>query len=1093
MEERRKQLSRNTFKWGDAPGSLNTPAILAASRNNSVGPVRRPETHSAARAPPPLIPPDADFVLCQCNRVEGSERWDRAIMNPPTARKRERTTPRTFSCDGWTLDNLIADHRNFRHIPRIQATASASKSIYQQIQDEKLETDGKPFVVEGLHRLPGWSQDFTPEWLMVERGEENISVRNVHSRIDSNMRMDEFVRGARRAPCFATEGEAERLYGKDVRCPAEWETFLLQGGVVPAEMTPGASSNLLNNLPEDDQPETLMCYLGIGDTFTPCHKDLCASSGQNLMCYTENDGSSFWFMTDTSDALAVAEYFKDKLLQDLDHESHVTSLKELSKAPFPIYVTQQKLGDLVFVPPRSAHQVVNSGGLTIKTSWSRMTLRGLTLGLRFELPLYRRVCRYEVYRVKSTIYHTLKRSISETRTGTTAALLPLLDSIIVEEYSPRHAEMPLHQGSLSCDFCGLDIFQSFFECGEACNVVICPGCYLEGRICKCGDAMIAKQIRPFDELMRVRQQAADSLLDSDLEFDCEAGLLSQEENALFRGALLLQQRRLAVNDEERSCRPSADRSRTHKVPRIENLACVKCHAGTCFAHLLWDLNLHSGEALQEFGKDLTRTHYHNVHKASKQRKKDGVELKKVRKEDPACPPRPWEQLVYLATKYPDPRPVNPKGTKIGFYDLGYWDISEVGRSLAHSVGGLRLTYESQTPDEEVSDIHPLIKSMNSPVTLPLAAPVENPSPVETSSPIKALSPVDSSVSVKAFLLDKTSPPIGRWIMDYVLIPPVPPAPKKTSSWRVSLKERDQVLLKDRLPPREERSRERFEPAADISVDRSVDSKAGHGLAPAAPVIRKKVNTNLHFQRHDRSLVDACNEASLQNNAYNGRATPNRYDTPDRYNMPNRQDAPDQSVENRQDTPERYDKSYRKRKAATTHGTSSKRLQVEPAQASSSSVTGWSEPTGKGDDLAALKNAYEELYDEHQRALEELKELRNLPNLAYSITAGVSSALQHGPPRRPRPGYPPMMDVSSPPSRASRGRGYTRGRVYQPGHHRQHRHFEHGSQGQHVTPQRLERASWPQTEPVHSPSLRSRTSYQPESSPADGYEERGDWD
>lgn len=132
-----------------------------------------------------------------------------------------------------------------------------------------------------------------------------------------------------------------------------------------------------------------MCYLGIGDTFTPCHKDLCASSGQNLMCYTENGGSSYWFMTKSSDAADASKYFH-RLRQELDHETHVISVEQLAEAPFDVYIAEQKLGDLVLVPPRSCHQVVNHGGITIKTSWSRMTLRGLTAAYYHELPIYRR-------------------------------------------------------------------------------------------------------------------------------------------------------------------------------------------------------------------------------------------------------------------------------------------------------------------------------------------------------------------------------------------------------------------------------------------------------------------------------------------------------------------------------------------------------------------------------------------------------------------------------------------------------------------------------------------------------------------------------
>lgn len=133
-----------------------------------------------------------------------------------------------------------------------------------------------------------------------------------------------------------------------------------------------------------------MCYLGIGDTFTPCHKDLCASSGQNLMCYTENEGSSFWFMTESSDAVAFAKHFQDKLGEELDWESLLWNVEELADIPVTIYITEQTTGDLILVPPRSCHQVVNHAGLSVKATWSRMTLRGVTTALYHELPVYQR-------------------------------------------------------------------------------------------------------------------------------------------------------------------------------------------------------------------------------------------------------------------------------------------------------------------------------------------------------------------------------------------------------------------------------------------------------------------------------------------------------------------------------------------------------------------------------------------------------------------------------------------------------------------------------------------------------------------------------
>ena len=61
---------------------------------------------------------------------------------------------------------------------------------------------------------------------------------------------------------------------------------------------------------------------------------------------------------------------------------------------------------------------------------------------------------------------------------------------------PPIAAPPHVPSCLICDFCGGDIFQSFFECRECReepsahgqkgeNIVICPGCFIEGRSCLC--------------------------------------------------------------------------------------------------------------------------------------------------------------------------------------------------------------------------------------------------------------------------------------------------------------------------------------------------------------------------------------------------------------------------------------------------------------------------------------------------------------------------------------------------------------------------------------------------------------------------------
>lgn len=200
------------------------------------------------------------------------------------------------------------------------------------------------------------------------------------------------------------------------------------------------------------------------------------------------------------------------------------------------------------------------------------------------------MCRKEIYRVKYTIYHALLKctqnlqkytppSSSEahhsripvsasrddlpTSSGSELTnklrlkkelrqLINLFDDVLGEEYSKDHNQLfqmaaplsfsdessegsatpPTTQDGISrviCDFCGTDIFQSFFECrkcvaapgsgSEAASdegLAICPSCYVEGRSCRC-EIMHPMQHRPFSELLHDRNIAVKVLQHSELE------------------------------------------------------------------------------------------------------------------------------------------------------------------------------------------------------------------------------------------------------------------------------------------------------------------------------------------------------------------------------------------------------------------------------------------------------------------------------------------------------------------------------------------------------------------------------------------------
>ncbi|KAL0946647.1 hypothetical protein HGRIS_012841 [Hohenbuehelia grisea] len=656
----------------------------------------------------------------------------------PTRDKLQTTAP-FFTAQGWTLENLLARSTNFQRVPRISV---ASPELDAQLQE--YEHHCIPLIVQELHQLESWRPElFTAEWL-VEHGPPNIRTRNIRNYSDAELPTQSFIAKLRQTPTHSTPEETERLYGKDVDCPPEWNIWLHQSGCVPELLHPDGPDNLMMNLPKQAQVETLMCYVGVGDTYTPCHKDLCASSGHNLMCHTENGGSSFWFMTDGSDAAEVAAYFR-KLHQELDHETHVISVDELAKAPFKVYIAEQLLGDLVLVPPRSCHQVVNQGGITIKTSWSRMTLKGLSTALFQELPVYHRVCRPETYRIKSTIHHTLLKKTStlvdilpemahrpvravsvvygkaEPRPPQASSilhdsvsrlksrcfdvanelkeLLRLFRAILHEEYADDWASMKIltvsssptdpsspqsspherycaEEGYLSCDFCGADIFQSYFECSIcSCDlgkeagpgVFICPGCYVEGRSCRC-EVMTPGLCFGFDELHQDLARAEDALrlyhtqAQMQVTLDNDSAIMTR----LFQAACTLHANRKAQKRISRACRFRGS-SESHAVPPSEALNCKQCHSSQCFMHLLDDEKIHITQALFLHGEDKEHLAYHTAQRQGKHDFERSSTALILASKQGSSPPRS-HQLVQLALMYKTCKPINVRCMKTGFYD-----------------------------------------------------------------------------------------------------------------------------------------------------------------------------------------------------------------------------------------------------------------------------------------------------------------------------------------------------------------------------------------------------------------------------------------
>jgi hypothetical protein len=289
----------------------------------------------------------------------------------------------------------------------------------------------------------------------------------------------------------------------------------------------------MSSLPEEMRAQNLMCYIGHEGTYTPAHREMCASLGQNIMVEASRAadgevlGSSIWFMTESKEREVVREYFLSMLGHDIEIEKHFAQINAWKKAPFDVHVVEQRQGDFILIPPLAAHQVWNRGTRTMKVAWNRTTVETLELALQEALPKARLVCRDEQYKNKAIIYYSLVRYYTElqnmeenaalTELGLASLgqdtirnsprakqlmadfrkLFGLFTQILVDEmfvFKEKDVEFIPFDSCITCSYCRSNIFNRFLTCkncvrtlinGDEDTYDVCMECYAMGRSCAC--------------------------------------------------------------------------------------------------------------------------------------------------------------------------------------------------------------------------------------------------------------------------------------------------------------------------------------------------------------------------------------------------------------------------------------------------------------------------------------------------------------------------------------------------------------------------------------------------------------------------------
>ncbi|TKA79145.1 hypothetical protein B0A49_01327 [Cryomyces minteri] len=356
----------------------------------------------------------------------------------------------------FDLKALVEKTPNFHYVDRISCDMIEAQGMeaFERLVLLHVIIGGEPLVVDGFEdKLDPWT--FTPTWLRDNHGDKIEIARNLHSKDNMALTIAHYIKNMGKlanqyfdGPQIYKEKTRQRTYLKDIDCPPVWHDKL-QEHIPPGlfylnESTgeiggPGAvnepilgatgkrkgrgiarAGDLMSSLPPDMRAENMMCYIGHEGTYTPAHREMCASLGHNIMVETsgntvdedgkpERPGSSIWFMTESKDRHMVAEYWLSVLGHDIEVENHFAQVIAWKKAPFKTYVVEQRAGDFILIPPLAPHQVWNRGTRTMKVAWNRTTVETLEMALNEALPKARVVCRDEQYKNKAIVFYTLQK------------------------------------------------------------------------------------------------------------------------------------------------------------------------------------------------------------------------------------------------------------------------------------------------------------------------------------------------------------------------------------------------------------------------------------------------------------------------------------------------------------------------------------------------------------------------------------------------------------------------------------------------------------------------------------------------------------
>ncbi|PYH45464.1 uncharacterized protein BP01DRAFT_340064 [Aspergillus saccharolyticus JOP 1030-1] len=445
--------------------------------------------------------------------------------------------------------------------------------------DRKLQ-EGKPFVIRGFDTDSRWNTSILNNaTLGALSASKAIPVRNCSTGRDVKLRLQDIL--YQNEPDF--RNALPSLYAKDLQCPKDWIRAL--DSVLPPALRHLGTLDLFRVLPKDIVPEVLMAYVGTQSSFSGFHRCFSGTAALNLLISSQRSGrGSICFGTDRH-----AQSHYDAFMEEMGKSPHTdwvnVTITPLSRAKFPIYVTDQFPGDLVVFPPATAHQVWNVNPLVTKVVWNIMHSSSLTYFFDYVQPVYQHLCHADTGRVPLIPVHALDSG--SCRPEENALLLTLFQNMIEDEEIENESDVQVKlvdtQGAVvECNFCGLTIWNRHLHCEQCGDFDLCLKCFVSGRSCKHLSSYVWAELLPRDYCNNVITSTRNKL--SGAQHTSNRAQTNQKS----LGTLAAVAAHARKQSTERLCHLCRD---SHSV--WKGMTCSRCDAFFCFRglHRHFDVDL----------------------------------------------------------------------------------------------------------------------------------------------------------------------------------------------------------------------------------------------------------------------------------------------------------------------------------------------------------------------------------------------------------------------------------------------------------------------------------------------------------------------